>query len=81
MFGRPPYYNKFIKQKRLEGIYAGFPLEAGRYGTPLVPGSPTGILKSASVFLGADTPVGPLYFGYGHAADRNSSFYLFLGRP
>ena len=80
-FGRVLYYNKFIRQKLLEGVYAGFSLEAGRYGTPLVPGSPTGVLKSASVFLGADTPIGPLYFGYGHAADRSSSFYLFLGRP
>ena len=80
-FGRLLYYNKFIRQRLFEGVYAGFSLEAGRYGTPLVPGSPTGVLKSASVFLGADTPVGPLYFGYGRAADRNSSFYLFLGRP
>jgi NTE family protein len=80
-FGRLVYYNKFMQQKLLEGVYAGFSLEAGRYGTPLVPGSPSGVLKSASVFLGADTPVGPLYFGYGHAADGNSSLYLFLGRP
>jgi len=80
-FGRLMYYNKFIRQKLLEGVYAGFSLEAGKYGAPLVPGSPTGVLKSASVFLGADTPVGPLYFGYGHTADGNSSWYLFLGRP
>jgi NTE family protein len=80
-FGRLLYYNKFIRQRLLEGVYAGFSLEAGRYGTPLVPGSLTGFLKSASVFLGADTPIGPLYFGYGRSADRNSSFYLFLGRP
>jgi NTE family protein len=46
-----------------------------------VPGSPTGLLKSASVFLGLDTPVGPLYLGYGHAADGNSAAYLYLGRP
>ena len=80
-FARLLYYNKFIEQKLLEGIYAGFSLEAGRYGTPLVPGAPSGFLKSISLFLGADTPVGPLYFGYGRAADHNSSFYLFLGRP
>ena len=75
------YYNKFIRQKLLEGVYAGFSLEARKYGAPLVPGSPTGVLKSARVFLGADTPIGPLYFGYGHTADGNSSWYLFLGRP
>jgi NTE family protein len=80
-FGRLLYYNKFFQQQLLEGVYAGFSLEAGKYGAPLVPGSFTGTLKSASVFLGADTPVGPLYVGYGHAADGNSSFYLFLGRP
>ena len=80
-FGRLMYYNKFVRQKLLEGVYAGFSLEAGKYGAPLVPGSFTGTLKSASVFLGADTPIGPLYFGYGHSADGNSSFYLFLGRP
>ncbi|HEX8009960.1 MAG TPA: patatin-like phospholipase family protein [Casimicrobiaceae bacterium] len=80
-FGRVLYYNKLIRQSLLEGVYAGFSLEAGRYGTPLVPGAPSGLLKSASVFLGADTPIGPLYFGYGRAADRNSSFYLFPGRP
>ena len=66
---------------RVESVYAGFSLEAGRYGTPLVPGAFSGTLKSASVFLGADTPIGPLYFGYGHTADGNSSWYLFLGRP
>ena len=81
VFGRLLYYNKFYKQRLFEGVYAGFSLEAGKYGTPLVPGSLTGTLKSASVFLGADTPIGPLYLGYGHAADGNSSFYLFLGRP
>jgi hypothetical protein len=71
----------FRRPHLLEVVYAGFSLEAGKYGAPLVPGSFTGTLKSASLFLGADTPVGPLYFGYGHSADGNSSFYLFLGRP
>jgi NTE family protein len=80
-FGRLVYYNKLVQQRLLEGVYAGFSLEAGRYGTPLVPGSPSGTLKSASVFLGADTPIGPLYLGYGRSEDHNSSFYLFLGRP
>jgi NTE family protein len=80
-FGRLVYYNKFVRQKLLEGIYAGASLEMGHYGTPLVPGSPTGTLKSGSVFLGADTPIGPLYLGYGRATDHNTSWYLFLGRP
>ena len=37
--------------------------------------------KDGSLFIGADTPLGPLYLGYGHAEDGNSSWYFFLGRP
>jgi len=80
-FVRAVYYNKLARQSLLEGIYGGFSLEAGRMGAPLVPGSPTGLLKSASVFLALDTPVGPFYLGYGRAAGGSYSFYLFLGKP
>jgi NTE family protein len=80
-FGRLVYYNKLVRQKLLEGIYVGASVEIGHYGPPLVPGSFTGTLKSGSLFLGADTLIGPLYLGYGRAADHNSSWYLFLGRP
>ena len=48
---------------------------------PVVPGSPTGLLKSGALFVGMDTPLGPVYLGYGHARDGNSSAYFFLGRP
>ncbi|MNS84636.1 hypothetical protein D3C72_1184690 [compost metagenome] len=50
-------------------------------GDPLVPGSPTGLLKSGSVFLALDSPLGPLYLAYGRAAAGTYSFYLFLGKP
>lgn len=80
-FGRLVYYHKLARFRLLEGMYGGFSLEAGRVGKPLVPGGPEGLLKSGSLFLGLDSPVGPLYVGYGRAADGNSSLYLFLGRP
>ena len=35
---------------------------------------------SGSVFLGADTPIGPFYTGYGYAEGGNSSLFLFLGK-
>ncbi|MCY1209730.1 hypothetical protein D9M72_213930 [compost metagenome] len=75
------YYNKLARQTLLQGVYAGFSLEAGRMGDPLVPGSPTGLLKSGSVFLALDSPLGPLYLAYGRAAAGTYSFYLFLGKP
>ena len=74
------YYNR-LKYTTLYDLCAGFSLEAGEYGTPVVPGNPSGLLTSASVFLGPDTPIGPMYLGYGRAADGNSSFYFYLGRP
>ncbi len=34
---------------------------------------------SGSLFVGADTPIGPLYLGYGFTDRRDRSFYLILG--
>jgi len=79
-FGRLMYYHRIMRGGLLEGAYSGLSLEAGKVGNPLVPGAPTGTLHSASLFIGADTPLGPAYFGYGRASDGNSSWYLFLGR-
>jgi len=80
-FGRLVYYYKLVDTRIFEGLYAGASLELGRMSDPAVPGSPTGLLKSGALFLGWDTPLGPVYLGYGRAADRNSSAYFYLGRP
>ncbi len=80
-FGRVIYTYKLVDTRLLEGFYLGGSLEAGRMDRPLVPGSPTGLLKSVSVFGAVDTPIGPLYLGVGFAADGNRSAYLYLGRP
>ena len=80
-FGRVEYSYKLLNQRLLEGLYAGVSLEAGRVGAPVVPGNNAGLLKSAAVYVGADTPLGPFYLGYGISADGNHSAYLFLGRP
>ncbi len=80
-FARLVYYNKLVHQTLLDGVYVGASLEAGRVGAPLVPGNPTGLLKSASAFLGVDSPIGPLYLAYGRAGGGQYAFYLFLGKP
>lgn len=80
-FARIVYYNQLVEQTFLEGVYAGMSLELGRVGAPLIPGNQQGLLKSAAVFLGLDSPIGPLYLGYGRASGGNYAFYLFLGRP
>ena len=40
----------------------------------------TDMIVAGSVFIGSDTPLGPLYFGYGHTDTGRNSLYLFLGR-
>ena len=80
-YGRLMYYHRIMRGTLLEGAYGGFSLEAGRIGDPLVPGNSEEWLKSASIFIGSDSPLGPLYLGYGRAQDGNKSFYLYLGRP
>ncbi|HEX6721684.1 MAG TPA: BamA/TamA family outer membrane protein, partial [Burkholderiaceae bacterium] len=80
-FGQIVYYRRIVRGGLLDGAYGGLSLEVGRYGTPLVPGNTSGTLKSLLLFVGVDSPVGPVYLGYGHAADGAGSFYFYLGLP
>lgn len=68
------------------GIYMGGSLEFGRLWD--VAGSDIGIpLHSeknrygSSIFASLDTWFGPLYLGYGIAAEGDSTIYVMLGRP
>jgi NTE family protein len=79
-FGRLLYYRKLVKQTLLEGVYAGFSLEAGKIGNSAVASTPKGVIKAGSVYFGFDSVLGPIYLGYGRASTGASSFYLFLGR-
>jgi NTE family protein len=80
-FGRLVYYRRFIHTTYLDGAYGGFSLELGKVGAPLVPGNEQGRLKSASIWVGFDTPIGPFYVAYGHTGNGYGTAYVFLGRP
>lgn len=80
-FGRMMYYHRILEGSIFEGAYTGFSIEVSKIGDPLVPGNSEDWLNSASLFFGADSPLGPVYLGYGRAEDDNSSFYFYLGRP
>jgi NTE family protein len=60
---------------------AGLALEAGKVGTPYTETQRTGWLNSTTVYLGGETPIGPVYLGYGRSPSNSSSVYLFLGTP
>ncbi|MDC8786081.1 patatin-like phospholipase family protein [Roseateles koreensis] len=78
-FGRVMYYSRVAKGGLLAGKFAGISLELGRMRGPFMPDVSDGWRKSAAAFVGMDTPVGPVYFGYGRASDGPGSFYLTLG--
>jgi len=81
-FGRLMYYNRTLPLPDLlgSGIYIGGSAEVGRM-SDRSDGLPSpGTVWSGSAFLGADTFLGPAYFGVGVGAGR-WSLYLLLGAP
>jgi NTE family protein len=87
-FGSLMYYNQILRLPSLlgSGVYAGGSLEAGQIDGQYLPaGSSTGTLYSGSLFIGAETFLGPAFFGYGYGWGGNVSnsgtFYLLLGSP
>jgi NTE family protein len=81
LYGRLIYNYRLLTVPLFEGLYAGFSAEAGDYGRPLVAGNPTGTLYSGAAFLAFDSPLGPMYLGYGIGTGGNSAAYFYLGRP
>jgi NTE family protein len=85
-FGRLVYRTKLADIPLFEGVYAGASIEAARL-KPVIPvwqgGRVDGYLDvfAGSVYLGLDSPLGPLYVGFGYANRDNRAIYLFLGRP
>lgn len=61
-------------------VYVGISAEAGNVWNRHQDISTGDLIASGALLLGVDSPLGPLYFGYGKSQDGNSSFYLRLGR-
>jgi NTE family protein len=86
-FGRIGYRTRIAQFALFDGAYIGGTLEAAHL-TP-VPGTiwqgervqGTLDVPAASLYFGVDSPLGPLYLGFGYANGDNKAIYLFLGRP
>lgn len=80
-YGMVRYYNRLQRLPSLlgSGVYAGAALEAGRVDRQFQGGGSTGMLWSASLFLSAETFLGPAYLGVGVGPNGNRSLYLLLG--
>lgn len=61
--------------------YAGASLEIGNAWRQRSAISLDDTYKAGSVFLAADSPLGPFYVAWGHASRGESTWYLLLGRP
>jgi len=59
----------------------GLALEAAQVGTPFTETSRKGILDSTALYLGGETPFGPVYVGAGYSTSRVSNLFLFIGTP
>lgn len=79
-FARLVYTYRLSGPGLLEGLFAGVSAEAGRIGEALR-GAQADTLHGNAVYVGLDTPVGPLYLGYGRASSAQQGVYLYLGQP
>ncbi len=79
-FVRAVYTWKLLEQKFLEGAYIGVSAEFSRFNHYLDIEREKR-LKSGSLFLAFDSPLGPMFVAYGRAADGNQAGYFFLGKP
>ena len=76
------YHYRFVRVPRPfgTGIYAGASLEAGNVWKDAGDVGVDGLRYASSVFIGADTLLGPLYLGFGLAEGGVSSAHICLGR-
>lgn len=80
-FGRLVYNYRISGPGVLDGAYLGASLEAGRIGDVLKKSAGARTLYGGALYIAVDTPLGPVYLGYGHAGGNNQALYLFLGQP
>ncbi len=72
-------YMRRIVNFQLFRTYLGASLERGNVWQNSSDASFGNTITAGSVFLGVDTPIGPLYLTYGHADTGDYSFYIYLG--
>lgn len=73
------YYRR-IGNITLLPLYAGFSLETGNVWDDRSEITLNNTVLAGSIFLGADTILGPMYLAYGINDSNASTVYLYLGR-
>jgi NTE family protein len=70
-----------LNEVRLLPAYAGMTLEAGNVWNTSSEVALDDLRYSASLFLGAESPLGPLYFAVGYSDSGDSAVYFYIGNP
>lgn len=82
VFGRLTWYRRSEQVPVFtRGFFVGATLEAGNAWARWGEVSGSGLRTGMSTFLGADTGLGPVYFGLTYAPRGSAGLYLFVGRP
>lgn len=79
--GQAIYYRNLATVFDRYRLFVGGSLEAGNTWDLDSQISLDSLLWGGSVFVASESPLGALYFGYGHAEAGENSLYLFVGRP
>jgi NTE family protein len=72
------YYRK-LGSVRQTSAYAGLSFETGNAWASRGEISMNSAIDAASIWFGADTPIGPVYLAYGKSEDDRNSIYFFIG--
>ncbi|MDP2827111.1 MAG: patatin-like phospholipase family protein [Sulfuricellaceae bacterium] len=70
-----------LHQSSILPVYLGGGLQVGNTWEDSSEARLNNLIKSGTLLIGADTPLGPFYLGYGHAEGGRNSIYFYLGRP
>ncbi|WP_372656563.1 patatin-like phospholipase family protein [Hydrogenophaga sp.] len=82
VFGRLTYYQRLpIETGVARAVFAGASLEMGNAWINRKDVGFNQLRVGSSLFLGADTGLGPFYLSVVHAPQGYTGLYLFLGRP
>ena len=74
------YYYR-LNDFQLVPAYAGATLEAGNVWSSEDEIGFDDLRYSGSLFIGAETPIGPIYFAVGHSDNGDTGVYFYLGDP
>ena len=78
VYGRLGYARRW-NSPYTNGVYGGIMAESGATWLPGQARSASDMKYSGTLYLGADTLLGPVYVGYGHAEAGRQAFYLLIG--